>query len=930
MSRTRGFVVASVVALLPGLLLSGSLMPAVGAEPARPTGMDPTAEVAAALSEGSDSLGRWRVRPGSSGGFTLTWRAPGRIPVTDARPEFLLSGRSLGAPGLAADGRTLTLTVDLTAAPDVDDLAVVLSGRELDSGAPAVPPDLAGEPDFSETPFAPTGPAVTLPVDPGRAGPFRVVTSDYRLPGRRIAGMPARIEMMGHVVRPADAPGTRPLVLFLHGRHEPCFGGRGGRPWPCPRGSRPVPSHLGYEYVQRLLAGQGYVTVSISANGINAQDFLLRDGGAAARAVLTRQHLLQWARWADAGRFDVDMSRVVLVGHSRGGEGVNELTLKTPLTAPFQVAGQVLLAPTNFGRKVAAYVPTVTVLPYCDGDVVDLQGQSYTDLGRDLVADDTALRSSVMMLGTNHNFFNTEWTPGASVAPSVDDGQFLPGRLCKRGAPTRLRPRGQRAVGQTYIAGAVHLMADGDEQVLPMFDGSRVSVPSAGRADVRVHAVGGGRAVRRPGSQATVDPTSTAATRLCSGRAGSQRRRTCGSRIAEFRTPHWVPDFPLFRGLPATRVLQMAWSRPRRTGGLLMRRPMNLTRWTHLDLRTAVDPRRGPVRVAVRLHDGSGGTATLTGARGRRLAPMPGADPFVFGKIWAQNLRVPLARAVGVDLTDVRRVELVGLSRQGRVWLLDVAAVDPTAALAPVPRLRVPRVRLTDVRVREGDGARRRVARVPFTVRGTVRSPASFVVVGLQFDDGSLIEPRRVTLRPGQTRGVVRVPYRSDNLDDRPVQRVGLIAVPVRGVAFSNALAVLALVDDDPTPRLSIRRVRATVAEGGDARWRVRLSRKVGYHVAIPATVVPGPGRLPRLSVDDVPTGWLRERYFPLPPAGEPLHKQRPFVFEFIEPGRRTAVLRVPLLRDGVTEGRETVTLHIRVAPRRLHAPVRSTVTVVD
>ncbi len=187
-----------------------------------------------------------------------------------------------------------------------------------------------------------------------------------------------------------------------------------------------MPSYLGYEYVQRLLASQGYATVSISANAINAQDFDSADAGASARSALVRHHLALVAQWtADPGKprwfGRVDLDDTVLVGHSRGGEGVARAVVDSRLRAPWHVRGEVLVAPTDFARLATPYTPSVTLLPYCDGDVIDLQGQQYTDLARDLTSDDTAFRSSVLMRGANHNFFNVQWTPGASVAPSFDD-----------------------------------------------------------------------------------------------------------------------------------------------------------------------------------------------------------------------------------------------------------------------------------------------------------------------------------------------------------------------------------------------------------------------------------------------------------------------------------------------------------------------------
>ena len=93
-------------------------------------------------------------------------------------------------------------------------------------------------------------------------------------------------------------------MLLLHGRHDWCYvpeGQNGGAyDWPCQSPSIPVPSHLGYTYVQELLASQGYLTVSVAANGINGQDGMLEEGGADARAALVRRHSTRcptWTRW---------------------------------------------------------------------------------------------------------------------------------------------------------------------------------------------------------------------------------------------------------------------------------------------------------------------------------------------------------------------------------------------------------------------------------------------------------------------------------------------------------------------------------------------------------------------------------------------------------------------------------------------------------
>jgi hypothetical protein len=79
-----------------------------------------------------------------------------------------------------------------------------------------------------------------------------------------------------------------------------------------------------------------------------------------------------------------------------------------------------LLAPTDFTRTTVPGVSTSVLLPYCDGDVSDLHGQHYYDDTNDAVEDDGSFKSSLLMLGANHNFFNREWSPG-SVSGGYDE-----------------------------------------------------------------------------------------------------------------------------------------------------------------------------------------------------------------------------------------------------------------------------------------------------------------------------------------------------------------------------------------------------------------------------------------------------------------------------------------------------------------------------
>src|SRR5262245_21486914 len=367
----------------------------------------------------------------------LVWVSERPLRMGDARYEFRSGDQLLGYPMQ----RGSTLRLALQGSTPLVDLSVWAGGRRIDAGAEQT------RRVFVETAIAEPEIARAA-VNPAARGPYRAQRFRYTLPGISVEGYPAPLEVVGEVTAPVDAPGARPLVLFLHGRHSTCYhrGPKGytSGDWPCPPRWQPVPSYTGYRYIADVLATRGYLTVSISANGVNGQDGMFVDGGASARSRLIRHHLALWSQWTAAGgdpwggRFlgRADMNEVVLVGHSRGGEGAERAAIDTDADDPWQIQGLVLIGPTAFGRQVSPGIHTTVILPFCDGDVTSLEGQQYVDVGRDLTAD-RALRSSVMAMGTNHNFYNTEWTPGLSRSPAWDDWFDPDDRQC--GANRSLR-----------------------------------------------------------------------------------------------------------------------------------------------------------------------------------------------------------------------------------------------------------------------------------------------------------------------------------------------------------------------------------------------------------------------------------------------------------------------------------------------------------
>jgi len=915
--RTSGWLAAALVGLVATSMTAGAGVAAPGSAGGSGVGGARSAATGAAT---PGERGTWQIVGLGGDRYRVAWTSPQRLPIGADRPAFTgLTGVMATTPTIAADGRTVEAVVTAGARPDPAALDVVLSGDRLDH---------AGDDRLRRSGRSAPGAAAldlpgteTLAVDPGVPGPHAVVTSDYELDPLPLEGMPEPIEMIGHVVEPAAdaATGPRPLVLFLHGRHETCYDPADPdawpESWPCEAPFKEIPSHRGYDYIQRVLASQGYATVSIRANGINAQDFELPDGGAGARAALVEAHLDHWTGLAAEHQLDLD--RVVLVGHSRGGEGVDRAAIRIPLDAAYRIAGQVLVAPTNFGTQTAPYVPTVTLLPYCDGDVFDLQGQRFTDAGRDLVADDTSLKSSVLVMGANHNYFNTEWTERLAEdsvkGESKDDWWGEPDLECGKKHPERLTAGGQRAVGLAYVAGAVHLFAEGEREVLPLFDGSRARVASQGAAQTLSHAVGGGRDVRRPDLDAARSLADGAETRTCRGTLEMQRMASCGFDVdyAEV-APHWPAGYET---VPVRKELEVAWTARGQSGGLRLDDPLDLST-RRLELRAIADPEVADTAVRIRITDADGASATLTPEGGGRL-PQLGVDRQV-RKLWAQTIVVdPAPAADEVDLGRIVQVDLVGQSPRGRVWLLDLAAA--TDELAAVPATRLPLVDLGRLRVDEGDGKRPVIARLPVRIVGELTRPARIMVLtaGMELDSTQRFT---IDLAAGQTSGSIPVRYQPNKLDDHDETITDASAWAVRNVMTDNYIGRLTVVDDDPAPKVTVTVPRKRIRDGQEAVWRVRLSERVNYDYFLRSRIVRGPRPVAR--VRDLDPQWV-ELFIGFAKPETPLWKTRTVLYDSLPPGQKVTEIRIPTLRTPGTGPTKSLTLRHNLDGRMITRTVK-------
>jgi hypothetical protein len=655
-------------------------------------------------------------------------------------------------------------------------------------------------------------------VDPAARGPHRTVRRDVVRSWDGVdVGFEHTVEDVAELTYPATetgdvVAGRHPVVIILHGMHTPCAR-KGPRvtpiPWWCDeRESRPVPSYRGYRYLADTLASQGRVVVSVSANGINAQD-IFTDFGIFARAKLISHHLTQ-LRAADAGGVPVlgellvdrlALDRTVLIGHSRGGDGVVRASqeLERAVDAPATIVGVVNLAPIASVGAAPANTPTITLLPACDGDVRDLQGQTFVDRGRDLYGDSGHLRSSVWIGGANHNYLNTEWTPGTSMSlTGSDDADYLYTDASASGSCRprhRLTPEQERAAGLAYVAASVRWTQDADARMLPLLDGTG-EVPSTVLADgiaTRAASLAGPDRLLAVPTPQTMVGGSGVDVRLCRGSqvAVERDRRQadrCGyGRVAPGNDTSWLGPTNFTVPLPERTAVRLAWTSDG-SGWMDLGSPRDLAASTRLSTRVVVDPStRGTF--AMTLRDASGALATVP-LRGLPLQPLSrGAAP---ARLIPQQAWIDPRDARGIDLSRVSAVGLA-VTGAGYAWILDVShrTGQPAPAATMLPMVAMPGIQ--DFRVRPGTST------VPVTVSLDGPAPrGADLVVDVSLESELRPQaPVRVSIPPGSDRVTLPLQLTMPLVTSPEVQFGGAVYVyPVTGASGGANVSFVQVVPE--------------------------------------------------------------------------------------------------------------------------------------
>lgn len=497
------------------------------------------------------------------------------------------------------------------------------------------------------------------------------------------------VQLNGVIAAPTSE-GPHPVVLILHGTHPGCPEDEGGVDrWPCAPEDEKT-NYLGFEYLVSELAGRGYVAL---APNINAEyTFGFGEGIPGKRLEqLVDLHLKGLAAASSGGSEDfgvdlagsADLSQLVLVGHSRGGEQAlsmaNEADMQAGEAGYGPVAGvlQIAAAATSVDPWTGSSVPLATVQSSCDGDVSSQDGQSFYE-GIRLAGSTWA--ASAWLEGGTHNGFNTEL--GKDLFPATD----------RPDCETLLPAEDQREWLVGYSADFLAAVFAGDAQARARM-GLDVTTPAPSElygveALVSYLPETSERSVLFvPAEEGDLTTTSTDV----GVEADGVTTTFCPK---AFYTVDMKPDTEpcqrqhvIVPGQPAHAVASWETS----GGELRFDLPETLQspgEAAVLTLRAAVSPaselnEKGSAQAfTVRLTDGSGAEATVTvGTDEPALRFPPGKmksdevvpEPYFTGRVPLTTIRVPLEEFSDVDLDDLAEVALVfDQSDSGTLFLADL------------------------------------------------------------------------------------------------------------------------------------------------------------------------------------------------------------------------------------------------------------------
>jgi hypothetical protein len=270
------------------------------------------------------------------------------------------------------------------------------------------------------------------------------------------------LPVQGRVWYP-EGEGPFPLVLIVHGNH-----------------GMKDDSDPGYEYLGELLASRGFILTSVDENFINGSIRQESD----ARGWLLLEHLKVWEGWSEDpdNLFYglVDMSRIGIMGHSRGGEAVavaaafndlpyypDDATVK--FDYGFDLGAVIAIAPVMGQYRPGGRFSKPFNINYFvfhganDMDVSSFGGGSGQYEQVTFTDDEYHFKSALYVMAANHGQWNTVW------------GRYDGGKPYARGMNVHPLMSGedQRQIGKVYISAFLEATLRDNLAYLPLFADAR-------------------------------------------------------------------------------------------------------------------------------------------------------------------------------------------------------------------------------------------------------------------------------------------------------------------------------------------------------------------------------------------------------------------------------------------------------------------------
>jgi dienelactone hydrolase len=295
------------------------------------------------------------------------------------------------------------------------------------------------------------------------ATPFVSITGAQAKTRKKFWGFDLKKAPINARVWYPDGPGPFPLALIVHGNHN----------W------REF-SDPGYGYLGDLLASRGFILASVDENFINGLS-AENDG----RAWLLLKHLEAWKQFneTEGGPFygRVDMTRIAVMGHSRGGEAAavaaafNRLKyypddFKQEFGFNFGIKAVVAIAPVDGQYKPTGRFTPLENVNYLlmhgshDGDVSSAVGLRQYERLR-FTDGQPWFKAVFFMYRANHGQWNTVWG-------NKDNGPRSGRSLDLRAL---IDPEAQRQFAKVVISGFLEATLHGRREYLPMFRDHRAA-----------------------------------------------------------------------------------------------------------------------------------------------------------------------------------------------------------------------------------------------------------------------------------------------------------------------------------------------------------------------------------------------------------------------------------------------------------------------